>query len=801
MLNDFRLALRTIRRTPGVSTLVIATLAVVIAATTTLFSVAYAFLLRPVAGREPDRLVRIYANRSSNPWYRDYEYFRDRSTTVDLAAFDEQRVSLRIDGQTQPAFAELLTANYFDVVGIRAALGRTFAPADGLPGAAPVVVVSDRFWRQRLSGDPAVAGRPIVVNNTDFTVAGVAPPSFPGAYGIYSADLWIPITLDPVLRPGTALVRGESSRGVQIVGRLRPGASLAAANADLSALAADQAKTFPLTSGRRTATVYEASLFPPEFKTAIALFLGTLLAIAGVLLLAACANVANVLLARAAGRHRDVALRQAIGATRWRLVRQQLAEGLVLSIAAAVVALTMTWWLTRLLMIVRLPTTIPLNFDFTMDTRILLFGVGMAVLTTVMCSLLPALQGTRGHLLSALRSAEATASARSRLRSAFVVAQVAASALLLVVAGLFVRSLGHANTLDLGMNPRNVLLVALDTETRGYTTERALQFYRELLERVESTPGVVAATLADMVPLSLNDRAMGLPAPDQAPQPVRVSFNQVSRGMFATLGIRLLEGRDFTDGDTAEGRRVVILNQALARRWFGSRPALGQRFPGPTPPGTPPPLYEVIGIAANASYQRIGEPQAFFAYFPIAQLFAAAPTLMVRSAGDPRALVPAVRGAIRSLDSALPVFGVDTLEASSQMTLLPARIAAGVSGVLGAVVLGISTIGLSGVVAFMVRQRRREIGIRMSLGATRSGVAGLFLKQSVRWAGTGLAIGLTLAFAVTRLIGGFLFGISPLDAPTFGGAVVLMLAVTCAASYAPARRAAAINPVEALRSE
>jgi predicted permease len=786
---------------PGVSTLVIATLAVVIAAITTIFSVTDSLLLRPVAGREPDRLVRVYANRSSNPWYRDYEYFRDRSTTVDLAAFDDQRVSIRIDDQTQPAFAELLTANYFDVVGVRAALGRLIAPADGLPGAAPVVVLSDRFWRQRVSADRGVVGRTIVVNGVDFTIAGVAPPSFSGAYGIYGADVWVPITLDPVLRPGTALVRGENSRGVQIIGRLRSGATMAAAGADLAALAAEQAKAFPLTSGNRTATVYAARTFPPEFEAALALFLGILLAIAAVLLLAACANVANVLLARAAGKSRDIALRQAIGATRWRLVRQQLAEGLVLSAAAAAAALTLTWWVTRLLTIVRLPTTVPLIFDFRMDVRVLLFGALMAALTTVVCSLAPALQGTRAALLTALRTAEATMAARSRLRSAFVVAQVASSVLLLVIAGLFVRSLARVNTIDLGMNPRNVLLVALDTETRGYSTERSLRFYRELLERVESTPGVVAASLADIVPLSLNDRAMGLPAPDQAPQSVRVSFNQVSRGVFATLGIRLLEGRDFTDGDTAGGRRVVILNEALARRWFGSRSVLGQRFPGPTPPGAPAVYYEVVGIAANASYQRIGEPQSFFAYFPIAQMFSPAPTLMVRSSGDPIALAPAIRTAIRSLDEGLPIFSVETLEASSLVTLLPARIAAGVSGALGGLVLLLSTIGLYGVVAFMVRQRRREIGIRISLGATSSSVAGMFLQQSLRWAAIGLAIGVSLAFAATRLIGGLLFGISPLDAPTFGGAVALMLAVTCAASYAPALRAASSNPVDALRAD
>src|SRR5687767_518062 len=294
---------------------------------------------------------------------------------------------------------------------------------------------------------------------------------------------------------------------------------------------------------------------------------------------------------------------------------------------------------------------------------------------------------------------------------------------------------------------------------------------------------------------------MTLPQSHPAAPRIRVSFNAVSRGIFPTLGIRLLEGRDFDARDTAGGRPVAIINEALARRLFGARPAIGQRFPGGGRPGSPGIEREIIGVAGNASYQRIGEQQSLFAYFPITQMFSPAPTLMVRTAGDPTAMAPSIRNVVRALDDGLPVFGVSTLAESSLVTLLPARLAAGVSGALGGLVLVLSTVGLYGVVAFMVRQRRREIGIRMSLGATRRDVACLFLRQSVRWAAIGVAIGIALAVALTRVIGGFLFGISPLDAPTFAGAVALLLVVTGLASYAPARRAAAINPVEALRAE
>jgi predicted permease len=799
---DLRHALRTLRRAPGVSLLIVLTLATVIAATTSIFSIANALLLRPVAGQDPERLIRIFANRASNPYYSDYVAFRDRTTTLDLAAFDDQRVSITLDDDTHAAFAEVLTANYFGVVGVQASLGRMLQREDGLPRAVPVAVLSDRYWRDHFAATANVAGRSLVINGATFTIVGVAPAAFHGASGIYDADLWIPITQDPVLRPGAPPLEGRNPpRGVQIIGRLRPGATLAAANAELTAVAADLARTFPLTHARRTAAAHPAALFPPGFDVQIGIFLGILLAIALVLLVAACANIGNILLARGAARQRDVALRQALGAARWRLIRQQLVEGLLLSAIAAAAALGLTWALTRLLSTVRLPMTIPVVLDISVDRRVLLLGAVLAVLTTLLCSLAPALHGTRSDLLSSLKLSPTTASSRSRLRSAFVIAQVACSVLLLVIAGLFLRSLGRVNTIDLGMNTGNVLLMSMDTQTRGYSEARALAFYDQLLDRVAATPGVRAVSLADTVPLTLNDNGTMLPGPDPSSPPIRVSFNAVSPGHFQTLGIALREGRDFTRRDVAGAPRVAIVNEALARRLFGSRPAVGRRFTRPGPPGGPGIEYEVIGVAANASYQRIGEQQSLFAYFALPQMFMAAPTLIVRTADDPMSMAPAVRAAVRALDDGLPVYGVATLAESSLVTLLPARLAAGVSGALGALVLVLSTVGLYGVIAFMVRQRRREIGIRMSLGATKGDVAALFLRQSVRWAITGLAIGVALAAGAAQVIGGFLFGISPLDAPTFGGAIALLLAVSAAASYAPARRAAALSPVDALRAE
>ena len=796
---DVRYAGRTLTRAPGLSLLVILTLAVVISVTTSLFSVANTLLLRPAAGRHPEQLVRVYMNRGSNVHFAEYADLREAARTVELAAFVDQRVSVGDGADAETAFAELLTGNYGQVVGVAPALGRMLQPDDEQAGAMPVVVLSDHYWRRRFAADPRALGQSIAINGATFTVVGVMPASFHGAFELLTADLWVPFALDPLLRPGTtALVDRAPRRGVQVIGRLREGTSIEAAGTELRTIGDAMAARHPGTPPDRRPSVYRAWFLPPEARAPITLFLSVLLAIAGVLLAAACANVANVLLARGAARAREVAVRQAIGATRWRLIRQQLAEGLVLSAAAMAAGLLLTMWFTEFISTVRPPVALPVALDVVFDWRVVLFACGVAMTATVLCSLAPALQGTRGPLLPSLRAGNSTGAQRSRMRSAFVVAQVASSVLLLIVAGLLLRGLGRAASLDLGLDTRQVLLVAFDTQTRGYSEERALTFYDALLERVESIPGVEAATLSAVVPLSLENSRMGM-MPRAADPPVEVTFNSVSRGTFSTLGMRLLDGRDFDARDTTAAPAVAIVNEALARHWFGSGAAVGRRFVMPGFPGEPATEPEIVGVASNAAYTRIGEPQTFYAYFPIAQRFSPAPTLMVRTTGAPESVVPAVRSAIRAIDVGLPVVSTQTLESSSSISVLPARVAASVSGVLGALVLVLSTVGLYGVIGFMVRQRRREIGIRMSLGATGGRVAGLFLRQSARWAGIGMGIGVVIALGAGKIISSLLFGVSPVDPATFAGVIGLMLAVTLAAAYIPARRAASLDPVEALR--
>lgn len=794
-------AVRALGRARGFSVLVVLMLAVVISVTTTIFSLANTLLLRPAAGRDPEQLVRVYMNRGSNVHLAEYLDLKDAATTVDLAAFVDQRVSVGQGAATEAAFAEMLTGNYGSVIGIAPALGRMLQPQDEQPGAVPAAVLSDQYWQRRFGADPRVLGQPLLVNGVTFSVVGVMPESFQGAYELLTADLWLPLSLDPLLRPGSTSLTGRSaSRGVQVIGRLRPNASIEAARTELRAIGDAMAVRYPETPASRRPSVYEAWLFPPEMRAPIAAFLGLLLAVASVLLVAACANVANVLLARGAVRARDMALRQAIGATRGRLIRQQLVEGLLLSGLAVTTALALTFWFTRAVGAVQLPLPQPVALRVAFDATVVSFAAGLALITTVLCSLAPALRGTRGHLLPSLRTAETTGSTRSRTRSIFVVAQVASSVLLLVVAGLFLRGLARATTIDLGMDPRHVLLVSFDTQTRGYTPERATAFYDALLDRIRQTPGVASAGLTNTVPLSLDNSAMGMTV-SGAERPVQVTFSAVSSGTLSTLGVRLIEGRDFDARDAAASPSVAIINESLARRWFESRSAIGQRFTRPSFPGLPPVELEVVGVAADATYTRIGEEQDMYAYFPLAQMFSPAPTLMVRASNDALALTPAMREVFRGLDPALPVVAMRTLDSASSISLLPARIAAAVSGVLGALVLVLSTVGLYAVVAFMVRHRRREIGIRVAMGATGGDVIRLFLRQAATWTAVGATIGLALALALGRVISAMLFGVSPADPVTLVGVVLLMLTVTGVASYLPAKQAAALDPAHACRVE
>lgn len=797
---DVRYSARSLRRVPGFAALAVVTLAVVIGATTTIFSVASSLLLRPPGGEDPERLVRVFYARGANMLYPDYIEHRDSSRTMELAAFDDQRVSVRVAGNTEPAFAELLTANYFRVAGIHAALGRAFEPEDGTRDAAPVVVLSHAYWRQRFEELPSAVGWTIAINGVDFRVIGVAPSDFTGAYGFMAADLWMPITADPLLRPGTnQLVDRQRARGVQVVGRLRAGVSLEQARADAELIARDLQERFP---GTATAgvSVQPASMLPGDIGQQATLFLGLLLGIAVLLLIAACANVANLLLARHVSAFRDMALRLSVGATRIRLVRQLLTESFLLAGIATVGALALTWVAMRALAAIAIPAPggLPVVLEVALDWRVLAFAVGLAVLTTVACGLAPALTSTRSHLRP-LIDATSGASARSRMRSVFIITQVASSVLLLIIGGLFVRSLESANRIDVGMDTSNVLLATIDTETRGYTEDRARRSYEEILSRLSREPDVITASLADITPLVLTRRAWNLNPRGEADDTLQIPVNQVSPGHFATLRIPLLDGRDFDARDTATSRPVVVLNQTLARRWFGARSPVGAVVQRPAFGPMPAREFEVIGVAADARYATVGEDQQPFAYFALAQVFSSAPTLMVRTGHEPLRVAPAVRRVIASIDDSLPVFGVSTFEAASGLSLLPARFAAGVSGTLGTLVLVLAALGLFGLVSFLARQRTREIGIRVALGAQPSAIVRLFVRQSLGWTVTGLGVGVVLAIGAAQLMKGLLYGVRPLDPATFGAVIALMVAVGFVASYVPSRWAASVNAVDALR--
>jgi predicted permease len=807
LLQDLRYGLRSLGRARGFTAIALAVLALGIGVNATVFSLANAFFLKPLPVSDPDTFVRVYSNRFSNTPYRTYLELRDRNSTLrDLAAFQLRSFGLRIDGDNEHTFGEIVTGNYFTTIGIPAGRGRLLVPADDVAGAPPVVVLSHAFWMRRFGGAADAVGRTIALNGQPFTIVGVAPPGFTGVLAPLAGALWVPIASDAVLRPGT----DSSMRGsFHLAGRLKPGVDRGRAQVDVDTIARQirAAEGLPARE-QAAATVYGATMLHPEMSRAATVFTTVLLAVVALVLLIVCVNVANLVLARAAGRDRELAVRQSLGAGRGRLVRQLLTENLILSIGGATLGLALAYWCVRLAMAVTLPVPIPVALDLSLDVRVIAYTAAIAILATLAFGLAPALTASRVDLVSALKGSGSDTPRHSRLRSSFLIGQVALSVLLLVVAGLAVRSVRSAQAIDIGFGSAGVVIGTVDFETRGYSAERATQTLRSLLERLEAAPGIAAATAVDIVPLTLSNRTTRLlrdgdspPAPGQAPPTPQIYVNAVTPGHFKTLRIPQLGGRDFTHADSAGAPNVAIVNETMARQFWPGQSAVGQRL---RPLDGDAPAAEtlvVVGVVRDSKYVTIGEEPRAFMYRPLAQEYAAQVTVLVRGGGAPAAdVIATLKREVRAHDGGLAVFGVSSLDEATSISVLPARIAGGLLGTLGLLALVLAALGVYGVLSFIVGARTREIGIRVAMGATPRSVVALIARQAMVWTLSGMAIGLALALGASRVLGSLLYGISPTDPLTFGTVIVLLGAAAAAAAVIPAVRASRLDPLFALRA-
>ena len=815
-MNDLRFTFRQLIKNPGFTAVAVLTLALGIGANTAIFSVVDPLLVRPLPVTEPQRLALVaQLYREGRPPDFDFNYplFRDyqRENTVfsHLTATAPTAVGLGMGGTTERQSALLVSGNYFRMLGVTAALGRTFALTEGVElDDAPVVVLSHGLWQRRFGADPQVVGRSVTVNGRSFTVIGVAPREFTGTTRGTVPDLYLSITMYGQLtadRPG-----GEHPLATRyftwhsIMGRLKDGVTPAAARAAMVSLAQRAHESGLPNTSTNLVILSGAQGFTGDLRES-RLPLNLLMGTAALVLLIACANLANLQLARATGRTRDFAIRLALGAGRGRLIRELLTESLMLAIGGGLLGLLVALWLVDVLGRFR-PPGAEVQFVPGLEPRVLLFAFGASVVTGILSGLAPALRASRPQLVPELKGGGGTVETRVgrwNLRSILVVFQIALSLLVLVSAGLCVRSLRKLQQVDPGFEPSRVVLMSFDLGLNNYTSARAKDFYDRLLERVRAMPGVESAGLALVTPLSgwapqtSLERVEGY-QPRSGERPIG-EFNQVTADYFRTLNLPLLRGRDFERVDAATGASAVIVNEAFVNRYWPGQDALGKRVFQHGPDGGTP--TEVVGVVRTTASRSLTDAPRPALYFPVAQKSEMALTLAVRTGLDPSVTIAMLGGLVASLDAAVPVFRVRTLAQQKDGSLALQRMAATLLGGFGILALSLAALGIYGVLAYSVSQRTREIGVRMALGAQIQDVLGLVLRQGLSLAVIGLVLGLAGTAATTRLLRGFLHEIDPLDPATCATMIGLLTAAVLLACWIPAQRAARVDPMEALRSE
>ncbi|HEY4320224.1 MAG TPA: ABC transporter permease [Gemmatimonadales bacterium] len=811
MLHDLRYTGRMLRKSPAFTIIAMLVIALGSGAVTTIFSAASALLFRPLPGaRDPGRLVDIartdtdHSRSYITPSYPFYTHLRDESHQLHgVAAWTFIQLTVSTGAQGTTTFGNLVSANYFSVIGVRPALGRFFTPdEDRNPGAHPVVVLSDGFWRGRFNADPAIVGKQVLVNSAPYIVIGVAPPKFSGVFPIVRTDAWVPLTMAPLLQHDATALTDPGAGWLRIIGRLADGVTIPQARSELATIAVAHAAEEPADFREfRGIAISRITGFPADASGAIMAFALLLLVISGMVLVIASVNVAGMLLARATTRRREMALRIALGAGRARLIRQMLTESIVLFVGGAAGGLLIAVFATRLFARIQLPAEVPIRADVAPDYRVLAFALGLALITGVVFGLAPALEATRHDPSVGLRSESAgSGTRRTGLRNALVVGQLAISLLLLMSAGLFVRALNRGQQIPAGFEIAHVATAPIDVSTSGYLEPRARLFFDALKQRLLRAPGVAAVSYARWVPLTGSSMGTRFRIDGRAPAPgdrpdnmVDVSLGVVAPDYFAVMQMPLVRGRGFRDADNATAPMVAVVNEAFARKYWPGRDPIGQTFHDQQNQIT------VVGVARDAKYFTLNEALQPFVFLNLLQDWAPSANLFVRTTGDAATLAPIIRDAVRDADPLLPSPAVVTMAVATQVGLLPQRIAAAVTGVMGVLGLILAVVGLYGVVSFTVSQRTREIGVRMALGADRATVLRMVLRDGMRLVVIGIVVGLVLAVGATRVMSRFLYGVSPLDPYVFAVIPIGLAAATLIASYLPARRAASTDPLAALR--
>jgi len=809
LLHDVRYGLRQLIKHPVFTILAVVSLALGIGANTAIFSLVNTVLLRPLPVKEPSQLIEVYGSLNNGAdfsiqSYLNYKDYRDRNDVFSgLFVYRIVVASLSHSGSNERVWGYLASGNYFEVLGVKPILGRSFLPEeDQTPGSHPVVVLSYTCWQKRFAAEPAIVGRTILLNNHTFTVIGVAPKGFIGTEVAYAPEYWVPVMMAKVIEPDSRYLDQRDSNNLFMIGRMKPSVTPAQVKASLDAITLQLGKEYPAENEGRGITLSRPGLFIPSIRDASITFAGVLMVIVGLVLLLACVNLANLQLARATSRRKEIAIRLAVGASRGRLIRQLLTEGVLLSLAGGALGLMLAAWINWLVGGIKLPLDVALVFDLPLDWRVLLFALGLSIFTGVVFSLLPALQSSKPALVPSLKDdAKLGGFRRSRLRNSLVIAQVSLSLVLLVCAGLIVRSLQAAQKMRPGFDTQAAIAISFDVGLQGYEEAKGRAFHHQILERVRAVPGVRAAALTSNLPLALNYNSSsvyleGQPAVGSGRLPTCIPMS-VSPGFFETMGITL-RGRDFAENEDKKEARVAVVNETFAKKFFPGIDPIGKRF---NFSGPKDPLWQIIGVCSDGKYNTLAETPQPAVFRPQFRDYDTVVTLVARAEGDPRSMIAPLRKEFQEMDPTLPLYDIKTLTEHMKIPLFPARMAANVLGSFGVLALVLAAIGIYGVMSYVVAGRTREIGLRMALGAQLRHVRQLILGQGMILASIGFGLGLVIVFILARFLTSMLYGVSPTDPITFIAITFLLAAVALVACYIPARRAARVDPMVALREE
>jgi len=804
--SDVRYGVRMLRKNPGFTAIVVITLALGIGANTAIFSVVNAILLRPLPARDPGEIVELaWEQNNSKPLeyfsYPDYKDIRDQSSSVfsNVAIFQTSFDGLSTKTRADRILTSYVSGNYFPMLGLKPAEGRLIQPSDGGPVSPDsVIVLSYAYWQGELGGAKDILGKTVELDGKPMKVVGVTPRGFHGTMPFVETQAYLPFAAS-----GERLTN-RAWRTLHLMTRLKAGVTIAGADSALRVVGRRLALEDPKNDKNMAVSAYPETIaqFGPAAGGPLKLISALFLGLAGMVLLLACINVASVLLARAMARRREMALRAALGGTRTRLVRQLLTESLLLALFGGAAGIFVGLWSSVALSRMPFNYGLPLLLDFSFDWRVFLFAFVLTIMACILVGIGPALRASRHNIESALHeSASSAVSGRQRMRSALVVVQVAGSLMLLVIAGLFFRSLERAEHVDLGFNASHLLNLSMDPHEIGYNDTQSREFYKQLLDRVQMAPGVQSETLAYTIPMrpyTLNSDDIEVPGyapPAGQPAPFAY-FNMVAPGYFATMGTPLLRGREFTAADDQGAPQVAVVNQAMAKKFWRGEEPLGRTFQL----GVSKHFVRIVGIVRNSKTLHFSGPAVPYFYLPLAQFFSSYQTLQVRTAGDPHAMIPGIEHLIASMAPGLPVFDAGTMHEALATGLIAFQFGAVLAAVLGILGLVLALVGVYGVTSYAAAQRTHEIGIRLALGAQPGKILRMILRQGVFVIGIGMCLGVLCALAAGRVAGRFLL-VSGADPVTYLAVLAVLALVALAACWIPARRAMRVDPMTALRHE